>query len=66
MNMPMTLQDLVSACLKEMDKGNSSKVIMVGTPNGNYYPIFRLFNDNTDVVQSKVETKFADKLILLG
>ena len=48
MNKPMTVQDLVKACLKQMDAGNGNKYVMVSndTRFGNYHPIINLFEDN--------------------
>lgn len=68
MNKPMTIQDLTRACLKEMDKGNGNKMVMVNndTQWGYYHPIFLNFEDNIDVINENVNTKNPNSIILLG
>ena len=68
MNRPMTVQDLVKACLKQMDAGNGNKYVMVSndTRFGNYHPIVSLFNDNGDEIMSKINTTNPNSMVLLG
>ena len=68
MNKPMTVQDLVKACLKQMDAGNGNKYVMVSndTRFGNYHPIVISFNDNGDEIMSKINTTNPNSMVLLG
>lgn len=68
MNRPITVQDLARACLKEMDKGNANKLVMVNNDAkwGYYHPLFLSFEDNVDVINKNVNTKNPNSIILLG
>lgn len=68
MNKPITVQELVKECLKQMDAGNGNKYVMVSndTRFGNYHPIINLFEDNNDVISSKIKTQSPNSMVLLG
>ena len=65
---PITVQDLVKECLKQMDAGNGNKVVLIknDTRFGNYNPVFELFEDNTDVIKTKVNASNTKNYVLLG
>ena len=65
---PITIKELVKECLKQMDAGNGNKVIMIknDTRFGNYNPVFGLFEDNTDVIETKINSSNPKNFILLG
>lgn len=64
----ITLQALTKMCLKEMDKGNGNKVVMVknNTRFGNYTPILAEFEDNKDEINKNIKTSSPENFILLG
>ena len=64
----ITLQELTKICLKEMDKGNGKKVVMVrnNTKFGNYTPILAEFKDKKEEINKKIKTSSPENFILLG
>ena len=68
MNKPITVQELVKECLKQMDAGNGDKVVLIknDTRFGNYNPIFSLFEDNTDIVCQRIKSNSPNLFVTLG
>lgn len=66
--MALTLKELAIECLKQVDKGNGERIVMIknDTRFGNFNPIFNDFNDNDDIVGANVKTAQPSKYILLG
>ena len=54
--------------LKEMDKGNGNKVVMVrnNTKFGNFTPILEEFEDKKDEINKNIKTSSPENFILLG
>ena len=64
----ITLQELTKMCLKERDKGNGKKVVMVrnNTKFGNYTPILAEFKDKKEEINKNIKTSSPENFILLG
>lgn len=66
--MALTLKELAIECLKQVDKGNGERIVMIknDTRFGNFNPIFNVFEDNDDIVKANVNTGKPSNYILLG
>ena len=65
---PITVKELVKECLKQMDAGNGNKIVMIKNDIrfGKYNPVFKLFEDNTDIVKENIKTNNPNEYIMLG
>ena len=70
--MAITVKELMSACRKQIDKGNGDKVVLITSDDeGNaYHTLYCLFTDDKEEIES-VSTLFQDSnnpddVVLLG
>lgn len=70
--MAVTVKELLSACRKQVDKGNGDKVVLITSDDeaNAYHTLFCLFNDNKEDIEGVADlfqdSNNPDDVILLG